>query len=161
MKNLLVVACLSISLLTLSHEACARETVPIVDHIDVPVVTGSGKRAAGDKVRDMIAAAATSGKWEISTGSEKNTLVAALHVRNRHTAVVSIPYSADKFSIKYQNSTNMRYQLAEPAPTGSIDLSKINSPAQAIQAGTPMIHPSYNKWVQDLLHSIQSELKKL
>lgn len=63
-----------------------------------------------------------------------NTIRASILVRNKHTVVVDIPYSANSYSIKYVNSINMK---AKPDGT---------------------IHPNYNKWVTKLADQINQEL---
>lgn len=141
--------------------ANARETVPVVNHDDIAVATGSGKPLTTDQVRDAIVDAAKVNRWAVSKIANKDILSATLVVNGKHTVVVSIPYSAEKFSIRYQDSVNMKYHLSGAPVEGSTDLTKINSPAKNVQADTPMIHPGYNKWVQALLQSIRQELRKL
>lgn len=150
-------------LILLSFGAFARETVPIVEYNDVAVTTGSGKPATADQVRDAITEAARVNKWEISRGAGQELLLATLYVRGKHTVAVSIPYSAERFSIKYKDSVNMKYSLSKLAPNanGSTDLSRISAPTQSLPPDTPVIHPAYNRWVQTLLQSIHLELKKL
>lgn len=147
--------------LALCGSAAARETVPIVDYNDVAVSTGSGKTPTADQVRDAIIAAAKSRQWSINKVQNENRLTATLIVRGKHTMVVSIPYAADKYSIKYLESVNMNYALSDAPMEGSTDLTKINTPAKTLPAGTPMIHPNYNKWVQMLAQSVRAELSRL
>ncbi|HZX32584.1 MAG TPA: hypothetical protein VFF03_14620 [Rhodocyclaceae bacterium] len=142
--------------------ALAREGVPIIEHNDILISTGSGKPATADQVRDAIITAAGLRNWEVTRNATQNSLTATLNVKGRHSVAVAIPYSAETFSVKYLNSVNMNYRLSEEksAETSS-DLTKVNAPAAAIKPGTPLIHPSYNRWVQDLMRGIQFELKKL
>lgn len=151
---------LLVALMSLSFGVMARETVPVVNYDDVLVATGSGKAISADQVREAIANAARLNRWIVSKVADKDQLSATLVVNGKHTVVVSIPYSAEKYSVRYQDSINMNYHLNGPAPEGSTDLSKINSPAKNIQADTPMIHPGYNRWVRALLQSIRLELTK-
>lgn len=150
-----------IALIILPFLAIGRENVPIVDYDDVLVATGSGKMPTADQVRDVIIGAARINRWTVGKPSDQNLLSATLVVNNKHTVIVSIPYSAEKFSIKYQDSVNMKYGVSSTAVEGSTDLTKLNTPAKSFPAGTPMIHPAYNKWVHALLQSIQLELRKL
>lgn len=152
---------LLIALIFLPFGVMARETVPIINHDDVLVASGSGKALTADQVREAIVSAARANKWIISKAADQNLLSATLVVNGKHTVVVSIPYSAEKFSIRYQSSNNMNYNVKSPPAEGSTDLTKINSPARSLQADTPMIHPGYNKWVSALLQSIRLELTKL
>lgn len=152
---------LLMALITLSFGVMARDVVPIVNYDDILVASGSGKPVSNEQVREAIVNAARANNWVVGKVVDKDVLSATLLVKGKHTVVVSIPYSADKFSIRYQDSSNMKYSLAKPAMEGSTDLTKINSPARNLQAETPMIHPAYNKWVQALLQSIRLELTRL
>lgn len=153
---------LLILVLALPFGALAREGVPIIEHNDILVSTGSGKPATEDQVRDAIINAAGAKNWEVTRSANQSSLTATLNVRGKHSVAVSIPYSADKFSVKYLNSVNMNYRLSDVTVIeNSSDLTKVNTPAPATGPGTPLIHPSYNRWVQDLMRGIQFELKKL
>lgn len=155
--------CLSFvfALLALPMQASARESVAIIDHLDVPVTTGTGKPMTADQVRTAISAAALSRKWEIAKSPSQEVITATLHVRGKHTAVVTIPYSTEKFSVKYQNSINLNYGIADasPAPAPASSIAHVLSSSS--QGGQPVIHPFYNRWVQDLLQAIRTELGKL
>ena len=140
--------------------AYAREPVPVVNHIDVPVMTGSGKPVTADQVRDAIVKGAEKKDWEVTRSPNSDLLSAKIVVRNKHTVVVSIPYSAERFSIKYHDSINMNYKLSDGPPASNVGYTQYNAP-QGMPAGTPLIHPGYNSWVNYLLMSIQEELKKL
>lgn len=62
---------------------------------------------------------------------------AQLYIRD-HMALVEIPYSKESFSIKYKNSSNLKYDAAK---------------------GT--IHSNYNGWVQNLRNAIALQLSSL
>lgn len=141
--------------------AHAREPVPVVNHIDVPVMTSSGQPVTADKVRDAIIKGAEKKDWMVTQSPNGELLSAKLVVRNKHTVVVSIPYSAERFSIKYQDSINMNYKLSDGPPASQVGYMQYNSPSQGTPAGTPLIHPGYNSWVNYLLMSIKDELKAL
>lgn len=153
---------LLVLVLALPFGAVAREGVPIIEHNDVLVSTGSGKPATADQVRDAIITAAGLRNWEATRNANQDSITATLNVRGKHSVAVAIPYSAEKFSIKYLNSANMNYRLSDDkSAEASSDLSKLNAPTAALKPGIPLIHPSYNRWVQDLMRGIQFELKKL
>jgi hypothetical protein len=139
----------------------ARESVPVVNHIDVPVMTGSGKPVTADQVRDAIIKGAANKEWQVTRSPNSDLLSAKIVVRNKHTVVVSIPYSAERFSIKYESSINMNYKLSDGPSAPNVGYAQYNNPAQGIPAGTPLIHPGYNSWVNYLLISIKDELKGL
>lgn len=123
----------------LSLNASARETVAIVNHQDVAITTSSGKPVLAAQVKQAILAAASARNWS-ATNQGDGKIVATLNVRNKHTVTVDITYAADRYSLNYKDSTNMKY--------GDHD-------------GMPVIHPYYNKWVQELQRAIRTELLKL
>jgi hypothetical protein len=138
--------------------AMARDAVPIIDYVDTPIVTTTGQPVTSAQVANAITAAAVAYKWDVAKSPSQELLVATLRVNNKHTVIVSIPYSPQSFSINYQDSINMKFSLA--ANTGgyeSPDMPKRNN----FDSGTRLIHPYYNKWVQQLRSAILSELRRL
>jgi len=85
------------------------------------------------EVKTAIIRACALLKWVLKE-KNKNTIRASILVRNKHTVVVDIPYTANAYSIKYVNSINMKAK-----PDGSI-------------------HPNYNNWVMKLADQINQEL---
>jgi hypothetical protein len=120
--------------------AAQRMPVPIIDYPDQAVMTGSGKPVTAEMVKDAIVRAANRQKWTMTYSPSGDRMLATLVVRNKHTVMVGIAYSADAYSLKYDSSINMNYR---------------------VQDGTPVIHPFYNTWVQNLVTAIQMELKQL
>lgn len=141
--------------------ANARPTVPAVDLLDVQVMTGSGQPLTADQVRDAIVRGAEKKGWEVLRSPNSELLSAKLVVRNKHTIVVSIPYSAERFSIKYQDSINMNFSRASGPSMPTVGYAEYSNPSRGVPAGTPLIHPAYNTWVNELLISINGELKAL
>jgi hypothetical protein len=122
----------------LSLNAAAREVVPVVNHEGIAVVTNNTKALSAEQVKQAIQVACLAKGWTVSPESD-GKLLATLSVRNKHTIAVQIGYSADKFSLIYKNSSNMKFSQEQ---------------------GQAMIHPFYNKWVQGLLDAIRLELLK-
>ena len=118
--------------------AIAREVVPVINHDNIAVATSSGKAPAAEQVKQALLTAAGARGWEVAPQAD-GKLQATLIVRNKHTIVVEIAYSDQKYSLTYKGSSNMKY--------GQRD-------------GQPVIHPFYNKWVQDLKEAIRLELLK-
>ena len=140
---------LALSMLALpATQAFAREGVMIVNHENVTVATGSGKPVNADQVKLAISNAATAKNWTIAQQGD-GKLSAALTVRGKHHVIVEISYSSDKYSLIYKDSTNMNYGrfAARPVP------GQISSDIT--------IHPNYNKWVDQLMQGIRSELLRL
>jgi hypothetical protein len=84
------------------------------------------KNITEKQMHDAIVKACADTGWR-ATDVASNTIEATIMVRNKHTVVVSIPYTATHYSINYKASTNMEYK--------------------AKSDGSASIHPNYNKWV--------------
>lgn len=138
MKSKLVAALLIASTLV-AAPAIAREAVPIVNYDNIAVAVSNEKAASADKVKQAIQAAAAAKGWSVATQAD-GKLLATLEVRGKHSITVEIAYSAEKYSLTYKDSSNMKY--------GTHD-------AQAV------IHPFYNKWVLGLKEAIRLELLKV
>ncbi|MCB5183722.1 hypothetical protein LG201_00700 [Methylobacillus gramineus] len=114
----------------------ARAVTAVINYEDVPIISASGKSLQASDVEQAIITGAGINQWTISR-SENGELIATLVVRDKHTIAVNIPYTADKYSILYRSSDNMKYD---------------------VKYGVPSIHPFYNKWVSALKSSIDREL---
>ena len=123
----------------LSLNVAARSPAPIINYENIVVTTGSGKSLISEQVNQAIVTAAGVKNWTIAFQTEE-TLQATLNVSGKHTIVIEVTYSADKYSLLYKESTNMKY---------------------GVRHGQPVIHPHYNKWVQDFRSTIRTELLKL
>jgi len=117
-----------------------RMPVPIVNHEQVLVSRPDGRPASAEEVKKAILAAsqATERKWSVAE-PRPGVLVATYHVRT-HTVVVEIRYAGSHFSVSYKDSVNMKYG---PGPEGK-----------------GVIHPFYNRWVQEFLDAIRAELAR-
>jgi hypothetical protein len=155
-QSLLLAACLAL----LAVPASARTSVPIIDYPDQPVVTGSGKTLSAADVRQAIASAATQRNWVVTNGPGEGRVTATLTVRNKHTISVVIAYKADAFSVGYLSSVNMNYN--ENWPVEQTSYGNRGYTVQQKDNTLPgVIHPNYNKWVQDLLTGIKINLRLL
>lgn len=119
--------------------ASARWPMPIVNYPDVPVVTSSGTAPSAARVKQAILAGAAAKNWTIAQQAD-GKLQATLKVRGKHTVIVQIAYTPEKYSLTYQDSIDMNYGQRN---------------------GEPVIHPFYNTWVTDLKESIRAELVKI
>ena len=138
MKTKLFAAFLIASTLV-AAPAIARDAVPVINYDNIAVATSSGKAPAVEQFKQALLTAAGARGWEIAQQAD-GTLQATLNVRGKHSIVVEIAYSDAKYSLTYKGSVNMKY--------GQRD-------------GQPVIHPFYNKWVQDLKEAIGLELLKV
>lgn len=101
--------------------------------IMTPTRDVSINEVSAKEVRKAIMRACTLLTW-VPKEKDKNTIRATILVRNKHTVVVDIPYTAKSYSIKYVNSVNM-----DAKPNGTI-------------------HKNYNNWVIRLADTINREL---
>ncbi|MCW5234156.1 hypothetical protein [Verminephrobacter eiseniae] len=132
-------AVLLLALVFVAGPASARRPVPIIDHSDIAATASSGKTVTAGQVKQAIMVGAAAKGWTTAEQGD-GQLLATVNVRGKHTVMVLIAYTSEKYSLTYQNSIGMNY---DP------------------NAGQPLIHPSYNKWVQGLQEAIRTELFKL
>jgi hypothetical protein len=118
----------------------ARTPVPLVNVQNAPVNTGSGKAIPAEAVRKAIidGGAAGARKWYPTTSAD-GKLQLTYRVRS-HTVSVHVTNTGTSYSLVYADSINMKYSL---------------------EGGTPVIHPFYNNWVNELRTAIDFELRKL
>lgn len=128
--NLLGVILVSLSTLFLS--GCPRQTT-VYNVQDEPVVV-VGSSYSQDDVRKAIIRAGSAFGWEMKL-VEPGKIIATLHLR-KHMAQVTIPFSKNRYSILYKDSSKLNYD-------------------------GEMIHSNYNGWVQNLNRGINSQLNLL
>jgi hypothetical protein len=117
-----------------------RQPVPIVNHESLLVAISSATPPTAELVSKAIINGAQARKWTITRVPESSKIHAKLFVRNKHTVVVEIENTATTYSVRYVSSIDMKYRIEE---------------------GVPVIHPFYNRWVNELIESIRTELVKL
>jgi hypothetical protein len=120
-------------LLAMLVAACAP--APVKNVSDTPVRSNKANVTEADVAGAIKRAGAALGWAVLDDGRGKMT--ATLRLRT-HTAVVEIPYDAAKYSIRYKDSQDLRYDA---------------------EKGT--IHKNYNSWIQNLDSAIQRELAAL
>src|SRR5260221_4341619 len=108
---------------------------PIANFEGMPVKT-LGATPSPAQVREAIIQAGQRREWTFVEAGP-GLLIATLLVREKHTAEVSIAYTPENYSVTYRRSMNLRYS-----------------------ADGPTIHPSYNKWVTELVNHINTELAR-
>jgi hypothetical protein len=97
----------------------------------------SGKPFTAGDMRAAIIKGCAARNWRV-TDAGPDTMEATISMRNKHTVVVSIPYTATSYTINYKDSTNMGYKAKDD--------------------GTFSINKNYNKLVLDLEQAIQSQI---
>jgi hypothetical protein len=109
-------------------------SAPIMNVDSEAVSSASGKPLTQDEVRGAIIRAGTALGWQMKDEGP-NKLIGTLTLRT-HTAVVEIPYSATRFSIKYRSSVNLNESGGK-------------------------IHKNYNGWIQNLNRGINAQISAL
>lgn len=105
---------------------------PVYDVVDAPVLqTAGGQKLTADQVKLAIMRAGATLGWQIKE-VQPFLLEGTLHLRT-HMAQVNIPYSAERYSIVYKDSSNLQYDGKN-------------------------IHTNYNGWVQNLNKAIQAQM---
>jgi len=117
----------------------AREA-PIINFESVSILRADGKPLTAEKVKRAILLAGVRHSWAI-TPDKNGQMIATINVRGKHTATVDITYSASSFGIKYRDSVNLSYRKDDN--------------------GVDMIHPNYNRWIDNLRRDIVSQVLTL
>lgn len=138
MKNLLIASLFTLMSLV-AQPAAARTGVPLINPPPVSIASASGKAVTLEQVRGAILAGAVGKGWQPSDAGP-GKITANILVRGKHRVVLDIAYSTSQFTITYRESVNLDYEMID---------------------GKPMIHPNYNRWVQNLIQGIRVELVKL
>jgi hypothetical protein len=118
----------------------ARTPEAVVNLVDQPVASASGKALTAEQVKQTIGKVAQDKKW-IVTPMQNGKLNASLSWNgNKHTIVVEIACEADRYSVTYKDSVNMNYMVRD---------------------GAPVIHPFYNRHVNALRDAIRVEMMRM
>jgi len=103
---------------------------------NMPVKAVGDRLLSSAEVRDAIVAAATARRWKIDY-VRAGVLIGRLNVGGKHLAEVNILYSPAQYSVVYRDSINLNYRASDST-----------------------IHPSYNRWVGQLVDAINRSLAK-
>ena len=129
--SLIVVALLVLN--AQSADAAFGQTQKILNILDAPVVTGTGRRITMDQMEVLLREAAIRKQWQIQE-VEDGHLEAWINVR-QHMAKIDIVYSTEKYSITYKDSAVLKYNGKK-------------------------IHRNYNKWIRLLNDQIVLRLNR-
>lgn len=132
---LMIVAAVAVS----ASPAFGRTPVAVVNYFDQLVETASGARPTAAQVRDAIVRAGASKDWALAKRADDQFLATRV-IKGKHTIVTTISFTAEKYSVSYESSENMKFQVID---------------------GIPYIHPNYNVWARELVEAIRLELSKL
>ena len=114
-------------------------TSPLVNFENISVATVSGKPLTLDQVKQAIIRGGATRGWTMAIVSPGH-IVGTLQIR-RHTAIVDINYDTQKYSIRYKDSVNLRYNKWED--------------------GTESIHSNYSGWLSNLRRDINKALMSM
>jgi hypothetical protein len=116
----------------------ANAATPIQDVVDAPVpIRPDGGRYSIDDVRAAIIKGSQTQLWTAEIAGDR-TIRAKLNVKNKHFAIVEIPYSESSYSIIYVSSENLQYNPSRRT-----------------------IHRNYNGWVLQLSTLIKEQFNSL
>jgi hypothetical protein len=128
--NLRLVAVLVAMISLIGLSGC--RTAPIRDYNNQPVPQG----VSLDEISKAIQDAGNSLGWAMKE-EYPGKITGTLYIR-RHIAKVEIPYSRSSYSIRYVDSSNLKYDAEKRT-----------------------IHSNYDGWVQNLDHQIRARLGSL
>ncbi len=137
-KTIFLICMTMLSMLLSINSYAARSAVPLVNHEKIQIVTGINKAPTSDLIKQAIRAGAAVRGWKVEESAE-GSMLATIVIR-KHTAVVRINYDTSKYSIHYKDSAVLKYE---------------------VNNGQAIIHPFYNKWVENLRDDINIQLLKL
>lgn len=109
-------------------------SVPIHNVNDASVVTGSGRPATVEQVRNAIVKAGTGLGWTM-TAAGPGLLTGRIAVRG-HDAAIDVRYSPRVYSIVYKDSSGLEFREGQ-------------------------IHKNYNGWVENLDRDVRRNLLSL
>lgn len=119
------------ALLAIGLGACSTRLDPLLQ--PSPQVLGSAN--GSDTVREAIVTGATRGGWQV-IGDEPGRLTLRLDVRGKHSAIVAAEYDESGYRLGYVSSSNLLYEERN---------------------GKQLIHRNYNRWISNLIMSINRE----
>lgn len=100
-----------------------------------------GCNLSDGKALQGINAALISRGWIITNRETKGHVVAQILVRNKHTLVIDINYTANTVAVAYKSSDNLNYEVKED--------------------GTIEIHKNANRWMNNIRKDILMQLAAL
>lgn len=122
-----------------SFQTLARQVVPAVNYESPVGPDATGKPRTDEQIKQAIFRAAGVKQWTLKE-TAPGVMLATLQVRNKHTVVTEIVYSAEKYTLTLKESDNMHQGLDKD--------------------GKAVIHPYYNRWAQDLNQEIRLALSR-
>jgi hypothetical protein len=116
----------------------ALPPVPLQNNERVAVSVSDKTKLSPEAVKKAIVVGGASKGWRLAQESPGSVRL-SINVR-QHSATIDIGYSLDAYSIKYVSSENLDY---------------------AVRDGVETIHPTYNRWLRNLIQAITAELLRI
>ena len=144
-----------------------RMPVPIVDFKDVPVSASVSKPVTSDDVRKAFVRAAATLNWTLTPVSE-GVMELKYVKENKHVVVAKVTYDAQRYSIAYQSSVDMKFDENAPKTRLLEDAAHKQknhfasdplTPYAVVPRPNAVIHPFYEGWVRHLLAAVSIQLK--
>jgi hypothetical protein len=107
----------------------------VVENIRDEMILSAPSRDADKKTRDALLESARLRGWKVVEDTPP-VLQLRLDVRDTHAIVVNVTIKGDKVDVDYVDSVNMRYRK--------------------VGDGREFIHPSYNRWIVNLLSTARA-----
>lgn len=131
--------------------AHARSAVPIVNHNNVAIPVSADRQIPVDQIKQAFIAGGARLGWVFSDSGERQ-LTGNLNVRNKHSVTIEVNIEPASYSIKYKDSTNMKYGVEK-----KYVMEKGNASIQDVA----VIHPFYNNWIDNLIYEVNLELARM
>lgn len=160
--------------------AAQRTPVPVVDFKDILVSASTATPLTAEQVKKAITTAALAERWDVTPVAD-GVLEATFVKGGKHTVVVTIPYTADKYSVLYKSSIDMKYAVvgsgdlrrpvgsegryrSDQAATDAVKqrarFEKSTESRYAVAREQGVIHPFYEDWVHHLLDGVRRQLQQ-
>ena len=154
MKKLFLVIFLTFSLLG-CKSVNGPDPVAMDTYEDVPIITTTGAILSTDQIRKIIVKSAEGSGWKIQNENGSGPVIAKYTYKEKHVATVKISYTQRNFSIQYENSTNLKYRIADGSDT-YVTPGTMSGTRSFYPVGTKLIHGVYNQWIKALKDKVQA-----
>ncbi|MBE0474786.1 hypothetical protein [Rhodoferax sp.] len=88
-----------------------RTLVPIVSFENIPITIATTATLSSSDIKNAFLAAGYEGGWKMLP-SDESSLEGTYVKNNKHTIVVTIRYDAEKYSVLFKSSDNMKQRAA-------------------------------------------------
>lgn len=125
--------------LFLQGPAWAR-TAELIEHERVLLPGTSTHLPTTEDARAAIILGGQHLGWRV-TGDNIGRITLFYNRKNKHTITIHVIYDAYGFQVRYADSTNMNYEK--------------------VDENTALIHPNYNRWINNLIKEIPEAMKEV